>query len=177
MENNKQRTGDIGEIFMDKITAVVVPAINDVETSLGKVNEAQAKLAGQMNDIKLEVASFKDKLQNIEIKATPPNTAVFEALVGGWFQKVIKTLEAFPKKHSFRILFFPEHNTLEYLKKLWRLVFKWLFLIVLIKCFYTLGNKWLDNHAESNYKKAWETLYNNQGKQNKKIMDKLLTQQ
>ena len=177
METNKKRTGDTGEIFMERITAVVVPAINDVETSLGKVKGAQEKLASQMNEIKTEVAAFKDILQNIEVKTVPPNTKAFEVLANSWYEKTVKALEAFPKKHSFRILFFPEHDALEYLKKLWRSVFLLLFLIVLLKCFYSLGDKWLDNHPESRYRNAWETLYNSQGKTNKKMMDDLLSRQ
>lgn len=177
MENNKQRIEDIGELFADRITAVIVPAITDVETSLSKVNETQEKLAGQVNEIKQDIAAFKSNLQKVDIKAASPDNKYFEALANGWFQKMKKTLEAYPKKHSFRILFFPEHNALEYLKKLWRAVFLWLFLIVLIGCFYKLTDKWLDNHAESRYRNAWETLYESQGKKNKNIMDDLLSRQ
>jgi len=130
-----------------------------------------------MNDIKLEVAALKDMLQNIQVKSAPPNTAAFEATASGCYQKMVKALDTFPKKHYFRILFFPEHDTLGYLKKLWRSVFLLLFLMVLLKCFYSLGNKWLDNQAESRYRNAWETLYNSQDKTNKKMMDDLLSRQ
>lgn len=177
MENNKQRIEDIGEVFMDRITAVIVPAITDVETSLNKVNETQEKLAGQINEIKQDITAFKSTLQKIDIKAAPPDTRTFEALANGWFQKMMKALETYPKKHSFRILFFPEHNALEYLKKLWRAVFLWLFLMVLTGCLYRLGNKWLDKHTEKKYRHAWETLYNSQGKKNKKMMEDLLSRQ
>lgn len=44
MENNRQREEDIGELFIERITAVVVPAIIDVESSLAKINETQEKL-------------------------------------------------------------------------------------------------------------------------------------
>jgi hypothetical protein len=177
MENNKQRAEDIGELFMDRITTVVVPAITDVESSLAKINETQGKLAGQINEIKQDIAAIKSTLQKVDIRAATPDTRTFEALANGWFQKMMKTLEAYPKKHSFSILLFPENNALEYLKKLWRAVFLWLFLMVLGGCFYKLTNKWMDNQAEKKYKHAWETLYNSQNKKNQKIMDDYLNWQ
>lgn len=177
MENNKQRIEDIGELFMDRVTAVIVPAITDVETSLSKVNETQEKLAGQVNEIKQDIAAFKCSLQKVDIKAASPDNKYFETLANGWFQKMMKTLEDYPKKHSLRILLFPENNALEYLKKLWRAVFLWLFLIILTGGVYKLANKWLDNHAESRYRNAWETLYDSQGKKNKKMMQDLLSRQ
>ena len=79
------------------------------------------------------------------------------------------------KKHSFRILLFPEHNTVEYLKKLWGFVLKWLFLIALLKSVYSVGDKWLDGYNEENrYKNAWKALYDNSDRKSKKIMDEVL---
>jgi hypothetical protein len=174
MQTNKT-AADAGEIFVQKLTEVMVPAMRDVEASLVKVNLAQEQLTTQIIEIKKEVSQFTTQLEHLEIKAPPVDTTTIEILTIKWYQKILSILENFPKKHSFRILLFPEQGALGYLKKLWRSVFLWLFLIVLLRCVYSLGNKWLDEYAKRNrYKEAWENFYLQQNQRSQKKMDEEL---
>jgi len=173
-QNNKIET-DHAEAFLTKVTEVIAPLVQDLETRLDKAKEAQEKLTQHLNETHREVVNCKELLQNKEVKPPLTNTALFEIMADKWYQKMAAKLDSLPKKHSFRILFFPEHNTVEYLKKLWGFVFKWLFLIVLLKSFYLLGDKWLNGYNQENsYKKAWKTLYDNGDRKSKKIMDEVL---
>jgi len=175
MQQKTKPEADPAEAFLTKVTEVIAPLVQDLETRLEKVKDGQDKLKEQLHETHSEVAGCRDLLQSKVIKPRPPNTALFEIMTDRWYQKIAAKLETLPKKHSFRILFFPEHNTVEYLKKLWGFVLKWLFWIMVVKSLYSLGDKFLDGHNEKNrYKNAWETLYNNSDKRSKRIMDDML---
>jgi hypothetical protein len=173
-QTNKTET-DPAEAFLTKVTEVIAPLVQDLEIRLDKANYVQEKLTQHLDETHREVINCKELIQKKEVRTPPPNTALFEIIADKWYQKMAAKLESLPKKHSFRILFFPEHNTVEYLKKLWGFVLKWLFLIVLLKPLYSLSDKWLDGHNEENrYKNAWKTLYDNGDRKSKKIMDEVL---
>ena len=137
---------DTGKIFLEKVTELIVPTLKDVEESLAKINQAQAQLMVQLDEIKREVSDFATRLEQIEVKVPKPDTKAFEILASLWYNKVVQALETFPKKHSFQVLFFPEHNTINYLKKLWSGVFFWLFCTVIALVLYSLTCKWLDKY-------------------------------
>ena len=76
---------------------------------------------------------------------------------------------------EFRFLFFPEHNTREFYKIVYGRIIFWLVMLVIAKYLFLLGNEWISkNYDDQKYKKAWENLYQQQGKANQKIMEKII---
>lgn len=174
MQTNKTAT-DAGELFVQKITEVMVPVMRDLDTSLSTMNQTQQQQTIQIAENTKKIDQFTTKLEHLEVKVPPFDTTNMEILMMSGYQKILSTLESFPKKHSFTILLFPEQGALGYLKKLWRSVFLMLFLIVLLRCVYSLGNKWLDEYAKRNrYKEAWETFYLQQNQKCQKKMEEEL---
>jgi hypothetical protein len=136
---------------------------NDVETK------------EELKDMKKEISVFSSMLEHVEIKAIPPDTSRFEELLDNWSNTLGKALETFPKKHSVRVLLFPEENTVDYLKKLWKVSLVWVLFIVIALSLYRLCDKWLEkSYAVNQYKNAWESVYNQVDKKSKKMMDQEL---
>ena len=79
------------------------------------------------------------------------------------------------RRPEFRILFFPEYNTKEFYKVVYGRIIFWLVMLVLAKYLYLLGSEWISkNYCDLKYKKAWENLYQQQGKANQKIMQRII---
>ena len=86
-------------------------------------------------------------------------------------------LDGLPKKHSFRILLFPEHGTLEYYKLVFGRIIFWLVMLCVAKFAFLLGDKWItEHHQNRKYQNAWETLYNNVDKKGQKRMQRIMDQ-
>jgi hypothetical protein len=76
---------------------------------------------------------------------------------------------------EFRILFFPEYNTKEFYKVVYGRIIFWLVMLVIAKYLYLLGSEWISkNYSDEKYKKAWENFYQQQGKANQKIMQRII---
>ena len=81
------------------------------------------------------------------------------------------------RRPEFRFLFFPEHNTKEFYKVVYGRIIFWLVMLVIAKYLYLLGSEWISkNYSDQKYKKAWENLYQFQGKANQKIMQNIINE-
>ena len=104
MQQNTKQEADPAEAFLAKVTEVIAPLVQDLETRLGEVKEAQEKANERLNETHREVVNCKELLQNKEVKAPLTNTALFEIMADKWCQKMAAKLDSLPKKNSFRIL-------------------------------------------------------------------------
>jgi hypothetical protein len=79
------------------------------------------------------------------------------------------------RRPEFRILFFPEYNTKEFYKVVYGRIIFWLVMLVIAKYLYLLGSEWISkNYSDQKYRKAWDNLYQQQGKANQKIMQRII---
>lgn len=146
-----------------------------IETVLTEMLSNDQSMDVKLDDIKKDVLVCSSMIEHIEIKSLPPDTSRFEELLIHWTEKHNEKLDKLPKKHSIRLLLFPEENTVNYLKTLWKVSLIWVLFIIITLSLYRLCDKWLDkSYAVNQYKNAWESIYNKVDKKGKKVMDEEL---
>lgn len=146
-----------------------------IETVLTEMLSNDQSINVKLDDLKKDVLVCSSMIEHREIKPLPPDTSRFEELLNNWAEKHNEKLEKFPKKYSIRVLLFPEENTVNYLKTLWKVSLIWVLFIIIALSLYRLCDKWLDKkYAVNQYKNAWESIYNKVDKKGKKVMEQEL---
>lgn len=155
-----------------------------IETVLTEIYEElkQYNLLNKENNLAL--TENKNRLISIEKKSESKDlvnpvldTRPLEQIISRGINNISAMIDKRPEKPSreFRILLFPEHNTKEYYKIIFRRIIFWLVMLVIAKYLYLLGSEWISkNNENQKYKKAWNSLYQQQGKANQKMMQKII---
>ena len=141
----------------------------------------QSNLLNKENNLALtenksRVISIEKKLESKDELKTVVDTGPLEQIMSKSINNISVMIEKRPEKVSreFRILLFPEHNAREYYRIVFGRIIFWLVLLVIAKYFYLFGREWISKSSENQkYKNAWESLYQQQGKSNQKIMQKI----
>ena len=121
--------------------------------------------------------SIEKKLESKDSIKPILNTRPLEQIISRGIDNISTMIDKRPDKPSreFRILLFPEHNATEYYRIVFGRIIFWLVMLVIAKYFYILGTEWISKNSEyQKYKKAWESLYQQQGKPNQKMMQRLI---
>lgn len=154
-----------------------------IETVLTEIlgEMKQSNLLNKENNMALSenknmLRSIEKKLGSKDVIKPVMDTIPLEQIISTGINNISAMIEERPQKPSreFRILLFPEHNTKEYYKVVFGRIIFWLVMLVIAKYVYLLGSEWISKSSEDQkYKKAWESLYQQQGKSNQKIMQKI----
>lgn len=105
------------------------------------------------------------------------DTAKLERIIDNKLEQFSGKLDDLPRKHSLRILLFPEHGTREYYKIVFGRIICWLVILCIAKFAFVLGDKWITEHYQNHkYQKAWEKLYNSVDKRSQKKMQRIMDQ-
>ncbi len=146
-----------------------------IETVLTELVSNSEATNQKLDNLSKEVSVNSSMIKHQEIKSLPPDTSELKEMLNDWAKKYDEKLALLPRKHSIRLLLFPEENTTNYLKTLWKISLKWILFIILVLCTYRLCEKWLDKaYTVNQYKNAWESVYGKADKRGKKIMEQEL---
>jgi hypothetical protein len=126
---------------------------------------------------KSRLIAIEKKFECKDVIEPAIDTQPIEQIVSRGVQSIRHLIDIRSEKRSreFRILLFPEHNTKEYYRVVFGRIIFWLVMLVIAKYLYVLGSEWISKRNDNQkYKKAWENLYQQQGKSNQKMMQKIL---
>lgn len=121
--------------------------------------------------------AIQKKLESKDEKKPVVDIRPLEQTMAKGINNISAMIDKRPEKlnREFRILLFPEHNTKEYYRIVFGRIISWLVILVIAKYFYLLGSEWISqNNEDQKYKKAWNNLYQKQGKANQKMMQNLI---
>ncbi len=125
----------------------------------------------------LELSRVANQPMAQPIKTPSIDTGKLERIIDNKLEQFSSKLDGLPRKHSFRILLFPEHSTREYYKIVFGRIIFWLVMLCIAKFAFVLGDKWITEHYKNRkYQNAWETLYNSVDKRSQKKMQRIMDQ-
>jgi hypothetical protein len=154
------------------------PALEEISEELKLGNALQREYNQALIELTQQLNSLQTSLNNL--RSAPPivDTTGIKTMLDQRLGQFSQLQEQYFKKHSFRILLFPEHNPGEYYRLVWGRMLGWLTLIISICILFRFGMNWLATDYEAiKYKHAWEQVYNGQNKTDKMTMDRILEQQ
>ncbi len=166
------------EAVSEKVTEILGPVIREMNEELKQTDVLQREYNQALIELTRQLDAFGEKLDNIEAVSQPVDTTPIQAVLDQRLAEFGVILAGLPKKHSFRILLYPDYNREQYHKLVWGRLMAWLVLLVFIAGLYRFGINWLEGaYVEPKYKNAWEQIYNDQDKKHQNRMDQLLDQQ
>ncbi len=129
---------------MDKeiIETVLLEVSEEVQHSNTLIKECNQAIIENTK----QVTNLFNKLDKSQVKVPAIDMGKIEILIDQKFEKFSSQLDSFPKKHSFRILLFPEHGTTSHCKVVFGRIFFWLVILCIAKYAYLLGGKWITEH-------------------------------
>ncbi len=168
----------LAETVCEKVTEILGPAMREMNEELKQTDVLQREYNQALIELTRQLDAFGEKLDNIEAVSQPVDTTPIQAVLDQRLAEFGVILAGLPKKHSFRILLYPDYNREQYHKLVWGRLMAWLVLLVFIAGLYRFGINWLERaYVEPKYKNAWEQIYNDQDKKHQNRMDQLLDQQ
>lgn len=125
----------------------------------------------------LELSRIANQPTAQTIKTPSIDTGQLERIIDNKLEQFSGKLDGLPRKHSFRILLFPELGTREYYKIVFGRIIFWLVILCIAKFAFVLGDKWITEHYQNRkYQNAWEKLYNSVDKRSQKKMQRIMNQ-
>ncbi|HVI48031.1 MAG TPA: hypothetical protein VM802_24395 [Chitinophaga sp.] len=153
--------------------------LGEFTEDLGSITKLLNDLGEAVNELNNRVIRFEEKLNNQKPTNTSIDTKPIIDIVKKSGTDILVALAGQPKNivRKFQILLFPEKDA----KLFYRVVFSRWFLMLIIALFlvnvYQFSIHWSDNQKEiklqqlenGRIQKAWNFLYNRQGKDSKQI--------
>lgn len=145
-------------------------------------NQTINNLVAAVNSISSKVDNFKQELNNPKSVSVTTDTKPIQQIVQKGFSDIKLLIGTQPKSiiRKFQVLLFPEQDA----KLFYKVVFSRWFLCLVIMLFLTNLYKWgihySDNQKEikleqienDRIRKSWNYMYNNNGKEVKRLMEK-----
>jgi hypothetical protein len=151
-----------------------------IEPVLTEILEEIKTTNGLNKEYNLALKEQKNRL--VQIQETLLQKDEYLALLKLVHEKIttlsnVITQQPSPAKREFRILLFPEYNTVQYYKIVFGRVIFWLVILCVAKYLYLFGHEWINKYYDDRrYQKAWNTLYEKQEKQSQKFMESVLSE-
>lgn len=148
-----------------------------IETVLKEISE-DLKYSNNINtENKSKLFAIESKINSNAITKPLIDTKPIEQIISKGMDNIATIVDQTKDKRcpAIEFRFFPEHNRVEYYKIVYGRILFWVVMLFIAKYLYLLGSQWINkSYDEQKYKKAWENLYQNQGKANQKIMQKII---
>lgn len=149
-------------------------------------NKSVNDLVTAINGLTNKFTQFEEKLAKPKEIAVATNTKPIEEILQKGIKDITLAIDAQPKSiiRKWQILLFPEQDA----QLFYKIVFgRWFLLLVIalfLKSLYTYSIHWSDNQKEvelkqlenNRIKKAWNYLYDHQGKTGRRMMDSAYNQ-
>jgi|ERR1035437_2821387 hypothetical protein len=155
------------------IETVLTEILGELKQSNG-LNKENNQLAIENKN---RLTDIEKKLDANDVSKGKISNDSVEQILSAGMDNIRKMIDKPEQKvrREFRVLLFPEHNTKEYYRVVFGRIIFWLVMLVIAKYLYLLGSEWITrNYENQKYKKAWENLYQQQGKSNQKMMQKMI---
>jgi hypothetical protein len=155
------------------IETVLTEILGELKQSNG-LNKENNQLAIENKN---RLTDIEKKLDANDVSKGKISNDSVEQILSAGMDNIRKMIDKPEQKvrREFRVLLFPEHNTKEYYRVVFGRIIFWLVMLVIAKYLYLLGSEWITrNYENQKYKKAWENLYQQQGKPNQKMMQKMI---
>ncbi len=155
---------------------IIETVLTEIYGELKQTNELLKENTMLAAENKKRLIVVEKRLESNDVKPLIDIRPI-EQIVSRGVDNIAAIIAQPPKKRrpEFRFLFFPEHNTKEYYKIVYGRIIFWLVMLVIAKYLYVLGSEWISkSYEEQKYKRAWENLYQQQGKANQKMMQKII---
>lgn len=155
------------------IETVLTEILGELKQSNG-LNKENNQLAIENKN---RLTDIEKKLDANDVSKGKISNDSVEQILSAGMDNIRKMIDKPEQKvrREFRVLLFPEHNIKEYYRVVFGRIIFWLVMLVIAKYLYLLGSEWITrNYENQKYKKAWENLYQQQGKSNQKMMQKMI---
>ena len=160
---------------------VLQTVLTEVLEELKEVKEQQAMTTRSIQEVRDKVEWIGRKLPDGITKPPAMEVDVMTRSINEGFDRVKTLFEAQQKSitRQFKILFFPEHNAMEYYKIVFGRLLFWMFVFLIAAYLFVIAKQAITEHFKvkqieaeaSQYRKAWSNLYGNSIKVIKKKMD------
>ena len=184
------------ETHMDEaVLTDVLTNLTEESKAIKNFIEKQQKAIGEKDqEIKNLVSDFEQKYKSIQVIAPKPDMTTTNTALDQSLNKINSTLEAKlvnikqsieagpkPITRHFRLLLFPETNAGYYYKIVFSRLIPWSFLFMVAIYLFHIGDKTIEAWQSHQYNqegqtciRAWNYLYQREGKAGRKAMDKAL---
>jgi hypothetical protein len=162
-------------------TEIIQTVLTEVVEELKELKRQYAKLMAVVADLNNKVDEFELKLNNIKVTAPAPNLEPITSAVNKELFRIGEFMQEQPKSitRQYRILLFPEHYAAEYYRIVFGRLLFWMMVFLIATYLFVLGKQFIDSNTavryreaeSSQYKKAWNYLYQNSKKTIRAKMD------
>ncbi|MXV50115.1 hypothetical protein GS399_03965 [Pedobacter sp. HMF7647] len=145
-------------------------------------NQTINNLVAAVNSIGSKVDNFTQELDNPKSVSVTTDTKPIQQIVQKGFADVKLMIGTQPKSivRKFQILLFPEQDAKLFYKVVFSRWFLWLTIMLFLTNLYKWGIHYSDNQKEikleqienDRIRKSWNYIYNNNGKEVKRLMEK-----
>lgn len=156
---------------------IIETVLTEILDELKQCNFLNKENNMALTENKNMLIAIEQKLASKDLIKPIVDTGPLKQIISAGINNINAMIEERPDKPSreFRILLFPEHNTKEYYLIVFGRIIFWLVLLVIAKYFYLLGSEWISKSNENQkYKKAWQSLYQQQPNIHQKMMQKII---
>ena len=146
-----------------------------------KANNINTDNVAAINKLATTVTNFNERLESLKIISPPVSTKPYEEIIKKGIADMQLAVGNQPKSvtRKFQILLFPEQDAKLFYKIVFGRWLMWFTVILFITNLYKWSIHWSDNQKEikqqqlqtDRIKKAWNYLYFQEGKTNKRLMD------
>jgi len=160
--------------ILENAFAQALDELNDIKKSISEQNQLIKKLTEKME-------GFDEKPEQQKVRVPSVNMQPFGAMMTKFTAQLQATVMSQPKSivRQFRILLFPEQNAGKYYRLVFGRLLFWMMIFLLATYLFVLSKHFIDNWAiikekqleKTQYKNAWNYLYQHQNKQGKKKME------
>lgn len=144
-------------------------------------NQTINNLVAAVNSIGSKVDNFKQELDNPKSVSVTTDTKPIQQIVQKGFTDIKMMIGTQPKSivRKFQILLFPEQDAKLFYKVVFSRWFLWLAIMLFLTNLYKWGIHYSDNQKEikleqidnDRIRKSWNYMYNNNGKEIKRMME------
>lgn len=145
-------------------------------------NQTINNLVAAVNSIGSKVDNFKQELDNPKSVSVTTDTKPIQQIMQKGFSDVKLMIGTQPKSivRKFQVLLFPEQDAKLFYKVVFSRWFLWLAIMLFLTNLYKWGIHYSDNQKEikleqienDRIRKSWNYMYNNNGKEVKRLMQK-----
>lgn len=145
-------------------------------------NQTINNLVAAVNSISSKVDNFKQELDNPKSVSVTTDTKPIQQIMQKGFSDIKLLIGTQPKSivRKFQILLFPEQDAKLFYKVVFSRWFLWLAIMLFLTNLYKWGIDYSDNQKEikleqienDRIRKSWNYMYNNNGKEVKRLMEK-----
>ncbi len=127
---------------------ILQTVLTEVLQELNELKQQQAETAKALVELETKVGGFEQKLMDVKISTPAINVQPITTAIDSGLNKIKNTIEAQPKSitKQFRVLLFPEYNTMGYYKVVFEKVLFWMLMFLIVTYLYFLCKQYFKGY-------------------------------